>query len=129
VLGSVLVIGSYLLFMTLAFSDAPSLAGLATVVSADNLAMGVAGTALIAYLSSLTSPNYTATQYALFSSAYALPGKLLMGTSGFVVDAAGYPAFFIYTSFLGLPALVLLWLVTRAARQRAPAAPAPAAGP
>jgi len=129
VLGSVLVIGSNLLFMTLAFSDAPSLAGLATVVSADNLAMGVAGTALIAYLSSLTSPNYTATQYALFSSAYALPGKLLMGTSGFVVDAAGYPAFFIYTSFLGLPALVLLWLVTRAARQRAPAAPAPAAGP
>jgi PAT family beta-lactamase induction signal transducer AmpG len=127
VLGSVLVIGSNLLFMTLAFSDAPSIAGLATVVSADNLAMGVAGTALIAYLSSLTSPNYTATQYALFSSAYALPGKLLMGTSGFVVDAVGYPAFFIYTSFLGLPALALLWLVTRAARQRSLETPAPGA--
>ncbi len=56
--------------------------------------MGVAGTALIAYLSSLTSASYTATQYALFSSMYALPGKLLMGTSGFVVDAIGYPAFF-----------------------------------
>jgi PAT family beta-lactamase induction signal transducer AmpG len=89
--------------------------------------MGVAGTALIAYLSSLTSPNYTATQYALFSSAYALPGKLLMGTSGFVVDAAGYPAFFIYTSLLGLPALVLLWLVTRTARQRSLSAPTPTA--
>jgi PAT family beta-lactamase induction signal transducer AmpG len=58
-----------------------------------------------------------------------LPGKLLMGTSGFVVDATGYPAFFIYTSFLGLPALVLLWLVTRAARQRAPSVPVQAAGP
>ena len=96
----------------------PNLAGLAIVISADNLAMGVAGTALIAYLSSLTSASYTATQYALFSSMYALPGKLLMGTSGFVVDAIGYPWFFVYTSALGLPALVLLFLVVRSTRRR-----------
>jgi PAT family beta-lactamase induction signal transducer AmpG len=113
VLGSVLVIGSNLLFMTLAFQDDPSLVGLAVVISADNLAMGVAGTALIAYLSSLTSASYTATQYALFSSTYALPGKLLMGTSGFVVDAIGYPWFFVYTSSLGIPALVLLYFLSR----------------
>ena len=117
VLGSVLVIGSNLLFMTLAFQQTPSLAGLAMVVSADNLAMGVAGTALIAYLSSLTSATYTATQYALFSSVYALPGKLLMGTSGFVVDAVGYPWFFVYTSSLGLPALVMLYFLGTKARQ------------
>jgi PAT family beta-lactamase induction signal transducer AmpG len=117
VLGSVLVIGSNLLFMTLAFQETPSLAGLAMVVSADNLAMGVAGTALIAYLSSLTSATYTATQYALFSSVYALPGKLLMGTSGFVVDAVGYPWFFVYTSALGLPALVMLYFLGTKARQ------------
>jgi PAT family beta-lactamase induction signal transducer AmpG len=118
VLGSILVIASNLMFMTLAWTSEPSLAGLALVVSADNLAMGVAGTALIAYLSSLTSPAYTATQYALFSSAYALPGKLLMGGSGFVVDQVGYPWFFVYTSMLGLPALVLLWLVVRESRRR-----------
>jgi MFS transporter, PAT family, beta-lactamase induction signal transducer AmpG len=112
-LGSILVIGSNLLFMTLAWQADPGIAGLAMVVSADNLAMGVAGTALIAYLSSLTSAAYTATQYALFSSMYALPGKLLMGTSGFVVDAIGYPWFFVYTSTLGLPALALLYLITR----------------
>jgi PAT family beta-lactamase induction signal transducer AmpG len=112
-LGSILVIASNLLFMTLAFQADPSLAGLAMVVSADNLAMGVAGTALIAYLSSLTSASYTATQYALFSSMYALPGKLLMGTSGFVVDAIGYPWFFVYTSALGLPALVMLYFLSR----------------
>jgi PAT family beta-lactamase induction signal transducer AmpG len=117
VLGSVLVIVSNLMFMTLAWTADPSLTGLALVVSADNLAMGVAGTALIAYLSSLTSPAYTATQYALFSSAYALPGKLLMGGSGFVVDQAGYPFFFIYTSLLGLPALVLLWFVVWQSKQ------------
>jgi PAT family beta-lactamase induction signal transducer AmpG len=112
-LGSILVIASNLMFMTLAFQDDPSLTGLATVISADNLAMGVAGTALIAYLSSLTSASYTATQYALFSSMYALPGKLLMGTSGFVVDAVGYPWFFVYTSALGIPALVMLYLLWR----------------
>jgi len=112
-LGSVLVIASNLMFMTLAFQDDPSLAGLAAVISADNLAMGVAGTALIAYLSSLTSASYTATQYALFSSMYALPGKLLMGTSGFVVDAIGYPWFFVYTSSLGIPALVMLYFLAR----------------
>jgi PAT family beta-lactamase induction signal transducer AmpG len=114
----VFVITSNLMFMTLAWSADTSLASLAIVVSADNLAMGVAGTALIAYLSSLTSPAYTATQYALFSSAYALPGKILMGGSGFVVDQAGYPWFFVYTSLLGLPALLLLWLVVRQSRSR-----------
>jgi PAT family beta-lactamase induction signal transducer AmpG len=119
VLGSLLVIGSNLLFMTLAFQDDPSLVGLAVVISADNLAMGVAGTALIAYLSSLTSASYTATQYALFSSMYALPGKLLMGTSGFVVDAVGYPWFFVYTSSLGIPALVMLYFLSRPAAKEA----------
>ena len=66
----------------------------ALVNSLDNLAQGVHGTALIAFLSSLTSARYTATQYALFSSLYALPGKLLEGTSGFVVDAIGLPDIF-----------------------------------
>ena len=116
--GSLAVIASNLMFMTLAFQDHPSITGLAIVVSADNLAMGIAGTALIAYLSSLTSASYTATQYALFSSMYALPGKLLMGTSGFVVDAVGYPWFFVYTSSLGLPALVMLYFLTRQARRQ-----------
>lgn len=116
--GSIAVIVSNLMFMLLAFQDDPSITGLAVVVSADNLAMGIAGTSLIAYLSSLTSASYTATQYALFSSMYALPGKLLMGTSGFVVDAVGYPWFFVYTSSLGLPALVLLYFLARAREEK-----------
>jgi PAT family beta-lactamase induction signal transducer AmpG len=111
--GSVAVITANLMFSAFAWMNQPSILGLAFLISADNLAMGIAGTSLIAYLSSLTSASYTATQYALFSSMYALPGKLLMGTSGFVVDAVGYPVFFAYTATLGLPALVLLYLVTR----------------
>ena len=114
VLGSVLIICSNLAYSALASAAAPSRLGLALANGADNLALGVHGTALIAFLSSLTSARYTATQYALFSSLYALPGKLLMGASGFVVDAIGYPRFFIYTASLSIPGLLLLyWLVGR----------------
>ena len=77
--------------------------GLAAIVSFDNLALGVHGTALIAFMSSLTSAKYTATQYAVLSSLYSLPGKLLMGTSGFMVDALGYGDFFLYTALLSIP--------------------------
>lgn len=117
-LGSVMVIAANLLFAGFAWYGQPNLWGLGLVVGADNLAMGVAGTSLIAYLSSLTSASYTATQYALFSSMYALPGKLLMGLSGFVVDALGYPGFFCYTASLGLPALVLLYFLAPHVRDR-----------
>ncbi len=112
-LGCAMIIAANLMFAVFAWMGRPSIAGLAVVISADNVAMGIAGTALIAYLSSLTSASYTATQYALFSSMYALPGKLVMGTSGFVVDAVGYPAFFVYTATLGLPALALLFMLSR----------------
>ena len=112
-LGSVSVIAANLMFAAFAWLNEPSIVGLAVLISIDNLAMGIAGTSLIAYLSSLTSASYTATQYALFSSTYALPGKLIMGTSGFVVDAIGYPSFFVYTASLGLPALVLLFFLSR----------------
>jgi PAT family beta-lactamase induction signal transducer AmpG len=109
--GLALTVISNLAFMTLALADDPGSVALALVVSADNFAMAIAGTAFMAYLSSLTSSAYTATQYALFSSLYALPGKILMGFSGAFVDHFGYPAFFIYTSLLSAPAaLMLIWL-------------------
>ncbi|MEO8016386.1 MAG: MFS transporter [Pseudomonadota bacterium] len=86
-------------------------AGLSFIVGFDNLALGVHGTALIAFMSSLTSAKYTATQYAVLSSLYSLPGKLLMGTSGIMVDALGYGDFFLYTALLSVPGLLLLlWL-------------------
>jgi PAT family beta-lactamase induction signal transducer AmpG len=122
--GCLLIIAANLMFAAFATLGEPDITGLAIVISADNVAMGIAGTALIAYLSSLTSASYTATQYALFSSMYALPGKLLMGASGFVVDAIGYPAFFVYTASLGLPALALLFMLVRSERRGRPSAAA-----
>jgi PAT family beta-lactamase induction signal transducer AmpG len=115
VLGSALVIISNVSYGILAARGEPSLIGLASVISLDNFAQGVHGTALIAFMSSLTSVSYTATQYAVLSSLYALPGKLLMGTSGIVVDHIGYPPFFLYTAALSIPALVLLYLLSRRA--------------
>jgi MFS transporter, PAT family, beta-lactamase induction signal transducer AmpG len=87
--------------------------GLSFIVGFDNLALGVHGTALIAFMSSLTSAKYTATQYAVLSSLYALPGKLLMGTSGIMVDTLGYGDFFLYTALLSIPALLLLLVLSR----------------
>jgi PAT family beta-lactamase induction signal transducer AmpG len=113
--GIVLTIVTNLIFMVLAIVPEPGPIELAIVVSCDNFAMAIAGTAFMAYLSSLTSSAYTATQYALFSSLYALPGKILMGLSGAFVDHFGYPMFFIYTSLLSVPAAVMIVWLWRAA--------------
>ena len=87
-----------------------SLAWLAAVISADNLFGGFANVALIAFMSSLTNRNFSATQFALFSSLMTLPGKFIGGFSGEVVKAAGYPVFFNYAALLGVPAILLtLW--------------------
>jgi len=113
VLGGFLVIISNLSFALFAALGQPSITGLALIISLDNLALGVHGTALISFMSTLTNIKYTATQYALLSSLYALPGKLLMGTSGFVVEGVGYSSFFIYTAILSFPGLVLLWILAK----------------
>jgi MFS transporter, PAT family, beta-lactamase induction signal transducer AmpG len=113
VLGSVFIMMSNAGFATLASTHAPTLLGLGLVNGFDNLALALHGTALIAFLSSLTSPKYTATQYALFSSLYALPGKILEGMSGIVVDHLGYPLFFAYTALLSVPGLILLYFLVR----------------
>jgi PAT family beta-lactamase induction signal transducer AmpG len=111
--GSLLIMSSNLGFSLLATTRTPTLLGLGAVNGLDNLAQGVHGTALIAFLSSLTSPRYTATQYALFSSLYAFLGKILEGYSGRVVDAIGYPQFFLYTTALSIPGLLLLFLLQK----------------
>ena len=112
-LGSVLLIASNLSFALLARGHEPSVLGLGLVNSLDYLAISTQGVSLITFLSGLTSQKYTATQYALFSSLYALPGKILEGTSGFVVDQIGYPLFFTYTAALSLPGLLLLFFLNR----------------
>ena len=111
-LGAVLSALTNVLFAWLA-TRGHDLTALVWVISADNLASGIASAAFIAYLSSLTNVNYSATQYALFSSMMLLAPKWLAGFSGVYVDAHGYEAFFTSTALLGAPVLLLVWLASR----------------
>jgi len=87
----------------------PELWALFVAIGIDNVAGGISGTCLIAYMSSLTSAGFTATQYALFSSLYALPGKLIASQSGRLVEGSaaaadqGGPMAALKTLFSGLP--------------------------
>lgn len=79
----------------------------------DNLASGLAGAAFIAFLSSLTSVSFTAVQYAIFSSLMTLTPKLLGGYSGTIVSNIGYPNFFLMTTLIGIPILILVVWVAK----------------
>ena len=69
-------------------TQGPDPRAFAFAIMVDNLSAGYAGTTLVAYMSSLTSAGFTATQYALFSSLYSLPGKLIAAQSGAIVEAS-----------------------------------------
>lgn len=153
VIGAFMSPVSNLVFAWLAIQG-PDLGALFIAIGIDNAATGFAGTALIAYMSSLTSLGFTATQYALFSSLYGLPGKLIASQSGRVVEGsaraaegsglfaplkglfvnlpagslvegaatsgvtpaalgAGYMVFFLYSTFIGVFAVVLAFIVAR----------------
>lgn len=79
----------------------------------DNLAAGLAGAAFIAFLSSLTSVSFTAVQYAIFSSLMTLTPKILGGYSGTIVSHVGYPKFFLMTTLIGIPILILVVWVAK----------------
>jgi PAT family beta-lactamase induction signal transducer AmpG len=116
-------------FALLAFYG-PDLRLFGAVMAADNFGIAFAGVALVTYMSSLTSLGYTATQYALLSSAYTYVGKFSKGFSGVIVDhlaartslLEAYGLFFIGAGLLGLPAFVLC-LVLGGRTASAPASP------
>ncbi|HUQ29834.1 MAG TPA: MFS transporter [Usitatibacter sp.] len=110
--GALLSAVAHLLFAWLATQGA-RIEALVVAISIDNFAGSFCGVALIAYMSGLTAAGFSATQYALLSSLYALPGKVVGGVSGFIVAAYGYPAFFAMTSAIALPVLALIYFVWR----------------
>ena len=126
-----LIAASNLTFSWLALVGQPDTLILTVAISVDNLVGGMSGSIFIAFLSGLTNTAYTATQYALFTSIMTLPGKLMGGSSGWIVDKlqaefssvhkfGGYALFFLYTALLGLPALVLAMIVRRRFEKETP---------
>jgi PAT family beta-lactamase induction signal transducer AmpG len=120
-----LILGGFgQIFGTMLYAIVPYAHDTATfsaIMMLDNFGIAVAGITLIAYMSSLTTLGYTATQYALLSSAYALGGKFLKGFSGQAVDAMtphfglmnAYSLFFIGCGVIGVPSLVLFAFLER----------------
>lgn len=121
ILGVLLGSASNLAFAWLA-TRGHDLNAFVVAITFENALGGFAGTALIAFISSLTNVKFSGTQYALFSSFAALPGKFIGGASGHIMEAVGgYYQFFILTAAMGIPALILAIIVARLLPSTAPA--------
>ncbi|SPX85162.1 AmpG family muropeptide MFS transporter [Moraxella ovis] len=110
-IGALLACVTNLLFILLFYTPTSFMMYLAVIT--DNLAAGLASAVFIAFLSALTSIRFTAVQYALFSSLMTLSPKILGGYSGAIVDATNYSVFFAITFVIGIPILLLVYLVNK----------------
>jgi MFS transporter, PAT family, beta-lactamase induction signal transducer AmpG len=91
---------------------------LALCVTAENVTGAMAGTALVGYLSSLCSPAFTATQYALLSSLASVGRTLVASSGGVLAEKFGWVRFFLLTTLATVPALVLLiWIGPRPSQE------------
>ncbi|MFK7795213.1 MAG: MFS transporter [Gammaproteobacteria bacterium] len=109
--GAVVASLSNLMFIYLANLSSPSSAALIVAIIGDNLSGGLAGGVAVAFLSTLVSKQFSATQYAAFSSITLLFPKLLAGYSGQIVDYAGYQSFFAITALMGIPVILLILFI------------------
>ena len=92
----------------------------ALAVGADALAGGFAGSAFVAYFSSLCRPGMSATQFAVLTSLMATGRTVLASGSGWLADQMGWAPFFVATTLLAVPGLALLWLLHRRSRATSP---------
>jgi MFS transporter, PAT family, beta-lactamase induction signal transducer AmpG len=128
VIGGILQAAAIAAYATLALTG-KDVSVFALVMAGDNFGISFAGVALVAYMSSLTSLGYTATQYALLSSTYAWLGKILKGFSGAAVEKLStthgllhaYSIFFIVCGLTGVPAVLLFAALDYWHRRRQPA--------
>jgi MFS transporter, PAT family, beta-lactamase induction signal transducer AmpG len=88
--------------------------GMAAAVGFENFASGIGGVTVVAYLSALCNLRFTATQYALLSALASIAGRFLTGTSaGALIGAMGYVNFYVLTTVIALPGVVLFWFMIR----------------
>ncbi len=118
-LGAIMVASTNLLFSALAIVG-HSIPMLITLIIGDNISTGVATAAFIAYLSSLVNKQYTATQYALFSSLMLIIGKFGAGFSGQIVTGVGFVEFFVIAAITGIPTILLITYLIRIGHEPRP---------
>ena len=111
-IGAILASASNLLFVILA-GKGHDFFYMYSAVMFDNLASGLASAIFVAFLSVLTNIRFSMVQYALLSSLMTLTPKILGGYSGAMVETMGYPAFFTFTALIGIPVLLLIYMVDK----------------
>jgi len=88
--------------------------GMAAAIGFENLASGLGGVTVVAYLSALCNLRFTASQYALLSALASIAGRVLTGTSaGWLIDAMGYVNFYLLTTLIAFPGVILFWIMMR----------------
>ena len=88
--------------------------GMAAAVGFENFASGIGGVTVVAYLSALCNLRFTATQYALLSALASIAGRFLTATTGgAMINAMGYVNFYVLTTIIALPGVILFWYMIR----------------
>jgi len=88
--------------------------GMAAAVGFENFASGIGGVTVVAYLSALCNLRFTASQYALLSALASIAGRFLSGTTaGLLIDVVGYENFYLLTTAVALPGILLFWVMMR----------------
>lgn len=117
ILKSLLICGLFQMFSNLMYSVqaaiGPDFRFFFLTISIENISGGMASSAFVAYLSMLCNTAYTGTQYALFSSFMALPRTGLSASSGWFADQMGWVVFFVFSTLVALPGLLLLWWIMK----------------
>ncbi|MGJ8664469.1 MAG: AmpG family muropeptide MFS transporter, partial [Marinicella sp.] len=107
IIAAILSAATNLLFMMMDGME-KSLTFLTFMISADNLSQGMALTAFVGFLSLLVNRQFTAVQYAMFSSVMTLFPKIMGGYSGGMVEQMGYANFYLMTAIIGIPVVFML---------------------
>ena len=88
--------------------------GMAAIIGFENFASGIGGVTVVAYLSALCNLRFTATQYALLSALASIAGRFLTGTTaGSLIEAMGYVSFYVLTTVIAMPGVILFWYMMR----------------
>ena len=88
--------------------------GMAAAVAFENFSSGIGGVTVVAYLSALCNLRFTASQYALLSALASIAGRVLTGTSaGALIEAVGYVNFYVLTTVIAAPGVIVFWLMMR----------------
>lgn len=88
--------------------------GMAAAIGFENAASGFGGVVVVAYFSALCDLRFTAAQYALISAGASVIGRFVTGTTaGGMIEQMGYVSFYLLTTALAIPGILLFWWMSR----------------